>query len=52
MKNICKIKSYRFEKKYLILALKNDWAEMFDDVEFDVYIFQNRLYIRSQEIRK
>jgi len=52
MKKICKIKPYRFEEKYLLLALENDWSEMFEDTEFDVYVFQNRLYIRSQEIKK
>ncbi len=52
MKKICKIKPYRFEEKYLILALENEWSGIFEDVEFDVYIFQNRLYIRSQPIRK
>ena len=52
MKNNCTIKPYRFEEKYLILALENAWAGMFEDVKFDVYIFQNRLYIRSQPIRK
>jgi len=50
MKKICKIRPYRFESKYMILALDNEWSEMFDDTEFEVYIFQNRLYIRSQEI--
>ncbi|KER07067.1 hypothetical protein AAA799E16_00232 [Marine Group I thaumarchaeote SCGC AAA799-E16] len=52
MKIIRKIRPYRFEDKYLLLGLENEWAEMFDDVEFDVYIFQNRLYIRSQPIKK
>jgi len=52
LKTICKIRPYRFEEKYLILALENAWSEMFENTEFDVYIFRNRLYIRSQEIRR
>lgn len=52
MKKRCKIRPYRFEKKWMILALANEWSEMFEDTEFDVYIFQNRLYIRSQEMKK
>lgn len=51
MKKITKIRPYRFESKYLILALDNEWSEMFEDTEFEVYIFENRLYIRSQPIK-
>ena len=52
MKKICKIKPYRFENKYLIFAIENELSGIFEDTEFDVYTFQNRLYIRSQPIKK
>ena len=52
MKKICKIRPYMFEGKYMILGFENAWSEIFEDTEFDVYIFQNRLYIRSQPIQK
>ncbi|KFM17623.1 hypothetical protein SCCGRSA3_01553 [Marine Group I thaumarchaeote SCGC RSA3] len=52
MRIICKKKPYRFEDKYWIFGFQNEWFEMFEDREFDVYIFQNRLYIRSEPVKQ
>ena len=51
-KIICKVRPHSLENKYMIIGFENAWSEMFEDVEFDVYVFQNRLYIRSQPIKK
>lgn len=46
-----KIRPYLFENMFLLIAIDSKWAELFDDIEFDVYIHENRLNIRSQEIK-
>ena len=52
MKYLTTVTPFRFEEKFLILALDNAWSSKFDNIDFDVYIARNRLHIRSKPIRK
>ena len=52
MKHIATVTPFRFEEKFLILALDSAWSSKFDNIDFDVYVTKNRLHIRSQPIQK
>lgn len=52
MKRITTVTPFRFEEKFWILAFDNALVSKFENIDFDVYVTKNRLYIRSQPIRK
>lgn len=52
IKRLGTIKLHKFEEKYMILGLDSAWCTKFENANFDVYIFKNRLYLRSQPIKK
>ena len=51
MKYLTTVTPFRFEEKFLILALDSAWSSKFDNIDFDVYVTRNRLYIKSNLIR-
>jgi len=52
MKHITTVTPYRFKEKFWILAFDNTLISKFENIDFDVYVSKNRLYIRSQQIQK